>query len=177
MVRLRFSSYIVYLCFFLQLQTVATDENDLKLLQLYEYEKARKPEKYVDSVYYENVHVVLHEENIYRLEFVGFDWIISFHHYIDICRVYLYNKLFLCLLQTSNSTHLSIQLMDDGCEKSEVVAVSVDPNFATYLHNDYLSVHHGKKESSAIMLKRYSYTSNFQLHNLKHASFSPTLYF
>ncbi|XP_047958296.1 paired amphipathic helix protein Sin3-like 2 isoform X1 [Salvia hispanica] len=107
-----------------QLQTVATDENDLKLLQLYEYEKARKPEKYVDSVYYENVHVVLHEENIYRLEF------------------------------TSNSTHLSIQLMDDGCEKSEVVAVSVDPNFATYLHNDYLSVHHGKKESSAIMLKR-----------------------
>lgn len=71
--------------FLLQLQTVATDENDLKLLQLYEYEKARKPEKYVDSVYYENVHVVLHEENIYRLEFVGFNWIISFHHYIDIC--------------------------------------------------------------------------------------------
>lgn len=46
--------------------------------------------------------------------------------------------------------------MDDGSEKSEVVAVSVDPNFAAYLQNDYLSVNHGKKESSAIMLKRYS---------------------
>ncbi|KAH6791103.1 SIN3-like 2 [Perilla frutescens var. frutescens] len=107
-----------------QLQTVSTDELDCKLLQLYEYEKSRNPEKYVDSVYYENVHVILHEENIYRLEV------------------------------TSNPTHLSIQLMDDGNEKSEVVAVSVDPNFATYLHNDYLSVNHGKKESSAIMLKR-----------------------
>lgn len=58
--------------------------------------------------------------------------------------------------------------MDDGNEKSEVVAVSVDPNFATYLHNDYLSVNHGKKESSVIMLKRYSY--KFQSHNLKHVS-------
>lgn len=71
----------------------------------------------------------------------------------------MYAKLFICLLQTSNSTRLSIQLMDDGSEKSEVVAVSVDPNFATYLHNDYLSVNHGKKESSAILLKRYSYNT------------------
>lgn len=44
--------------------------------------------------------------------------------------------------------------MDDGSEKSEVVAVYVDPNFAGYLYNDYLSVEHGKKESSAVMLKR-----------------------
>ncbi|KAG8384767.1 hypothetical protein BUALT_Bualt04G0152800 [Buddleja alternifolia] len=108
-----------------QLQTVSSEEVDCKLLQLYEYEKSRKPEKYVDSVYYENVHVLLHDENIYRLE---------------------------C---ASNPTRLSIQLMDDGNEKSEVVAVSVDPKFATYLHNDYLSVVHGKKESSAaIILKR-----------------------
>ncbi|KAL8471473.1 hypothetical protein ACS0TY_028934 [Phlomoides rotata] len=107
-----------------QLQTVSTDEVDCKLLQLYEYEKSRKPEKYVDSVYHENVHVILHEENIYRLE---------------------------C---TSNPTRLSIQLMDDGNEKSDVVAVSVDPKFATYLYNDYLSVNNGKKESSMIMLKR-----------------------
>ena len=45
--------------------------------------------------------------------------------------------------------------MDDGNEKSEVVAVSIDPNFAAYLYNDYLSVGQGKKESSAVMLKRY----------------------
>lgn len=71
---LRFSPYIFYLrvVFIMQLQTVSTEEVDCKLLQLYEYEKSRKPEKYVDSVYSENVHVILHDENIYRLEFVGF---------------------------------------------------------------------------------------------------------
>jgi len=55
----------------------------------------------------------------------------------------------------SSPTRLSIQLMDDRSDKSEVVAVAVDPNFAGYLHNDYLSVKHGKKESSAVLLKRY----------------------
>lgn len=66
-----------------------------------------------------------------------------------------------CLLQTSNPTRLSIQLMDDGNEKSEVVAVSVDPKFATYLYKDYLSVNHGKKESS-VMLRRYSFMFQIQ---------------
>ncbi|EYU34691.1 hypothetical protein MIMGU_mgv1a0002561mg, partial [Erythranthe guttata] len=107
-----------------QLQAITGDEVDCKLLQLYEYESSRKSEKYVDSVYYENAHVILHEENIYRLE---------------------------C---TSFPTRLSIQLMDDTNEKSEATAVSVDPNFAAYLQNDYLSSVHGKKESSPIMLKR-----------------------
>lgn len=45
--------------------------------------------------------------------------------------------------------------MDDANEKSEVIAVSVDPNFSSYLHKDYLSVAQGKKLSSAVMLKRY----------------------
>ncbi|XP_051141397.1 paired amphipathic helix protein Sin3-like 2 isoform X2 [Andrographis paniculata] len=107
-----------------QLQAVSSDEMDCKLIQLYEYEQSRKPEKYVDSVYYENVHVLLHDESIYRIE---------------------------C---TSNPTNLSIQLMDDGKEKSEVVAVSVDPNFASYLHSEYLSVSHVRKESSPVVLKR-----------------------
>ena len=56
---------------FLQLQTVATDEVDNKLLQLYEYEKSRKPGKLNDSVYHANAHVILHEDNIYRLQCVG----------------------------------------------------------------------------------------------------------
>ncbi|KAL3833187.1 hypothetical protein ACJIZ3_007923 [Penstemon smallii] len=107
-----------------QLQTVSTEDVDCKLLQLYEYEISRNPEKYIDSVYYENVHVLLQDENIYRLE------------------------------RTSSPTRLSIQLMDGGNEKSEAVAVSVDPNFATYLHKDYLSVVQGKKESSRIVMKR-----------------------
>ncbi|KAK2998671.1 hypothetical protein RJ639_022795, partial [Escallonia herrerae] len=107
-----------------QLQTVASDEMDNKLLQLYEYEKSRKADKYVDSVYYENSHVLLHEENIYRFE---------------------------C---SSPPPHFFIQLMDDGNEKPEVVAVSLDPNFAAYLHKDFLSVAPGKKESPGVMLQR-----------------------
>ncbi|XP_017235252.1 paired amphipathic helix protein Sin3-like 2 isoform X2 [Daucus carota subsp. sativus] len=107
-----------------QLQTVANDEMDSKLLQLYEYENSRRLEKYVDSVYYENAHVLLHDENIYRFE---------------------------C---TSEPSQLCIQLMDDRNEKPEVVAVSVDPNFATYFHKDFLSVVPNKKESPGILLRR-----------------------
>ncbi|CAA0820219.1 Paired amphipathic helix protein Sin3-like 1 [Striga hermonthica] len=107
-----------------QLQTVSSDEAECKLVQLYQYEKSRKPEKFVDSVYYENVNVLLHDENIYRFE------------------------------RISNPTQFSIQLMNDEDEKSEVFAVSIDPNFATHLHEEYLSVNHVKEESSLNMLKR-----------------------
>ncbi|KAI3793967.1 hypothetical protein L1987_36591 [Smallanthus sonchifolius] len=106
-----------------QLQNVAGDEVDNKLLQLYEYERSRKPEKFYDSVYYENVHNILHDEYIFRFQ---------------------------C---SSGPSCLTIQLMDDGNEKAEVVAVSVDPNFSAYLHNDFLSVVPGIKESG-IMLQR-----------------------
>ena len=44
---------------------------DNKLLQLYEYEKSRKNGMLVDTVYFENARVFLHEENIYRLECVS----------------------------------------------------------------------------------------------------------
>lgn len=54
----------------LQLQTLATDEMDNKLLQLYAYEKSRKPGRFVDLVYHENARVLLHDENIYRIESV-----------------------------------------------------------------------------------------------------------
>lgn len=47
--------------------------------------------------------------------------------------------------------------MDDRNEKPEVVAVSVDPNFATYFHKDFLSVVPNKKESPGILLRRYQY--------------------
>lgn len=55
----------------MQLQTVATDEMASKLLQLYEYEVSRKSENLNDLVYYDNMRFFLHEENIYRLEFVS----------------------------------------------------------------------------------------------------------
>ncbi|KAH9773554.1 HDAC interact domain-containing protein [Citrus sinensis] len=105
------------------LQAVATDEMDNKLLQLYAYEKSRKPGRFVDVVYHENARVLLHDENIYRIE---------------------------C---SSIPTRLSIQVMDNGHDKPEVTAVSMDPNFAAYLYHDFLSVP-DKKEKPGIFLKR-----------------------
>lgn len=52
------------------------------------------------------------------------------------------------------TAHLSIQLMDNGHDKPEVTPVSMDPNFAAYLHNDFLSIVPDKKEKFGIFLKR-----------------------
>ncbi|KAF5739647.1 paired amphipathic helix protein Sin3-like 2 isoform X1 [Tripterygium wilfordii] len=107
-----------------QLQTVATDEMDYKLLQLCEYERSRLPGKIIDSVYYENARSLLQEENIFRFE---------------------------C---STAPSRLSIQLMDNATEKPEVFAVSMDPDFGAYLHNDFLSVFPGKKEPHGIIMRR-----------------------
>ncbi|XP_010255489.1 PREDICTED: paired amphipathic helix protein Sin3-like 4 isoform X2 [Nelumbo nucifera] len=109
-----------------QLQTVATDEMDNKLLQLYAYEKSRQPGRFIDLVYHENARVLLHEENIYRFE----------------CS------------SSPSPTRLSIQLMDYGHEKPEVTAVSMEPNFSAYLHNDFLSVAPDRKEMHGVFLER-----------------------
>ncbi|KAG2333907.1 hypothetical protein Bca52824_005087 [Brassica carinata] len=107
-----------------QLQAVVADDMDNKLLQLYEYEKSRKPGRVIDSVYYENARILLHEENIYRLE---------------------------C---SSSPSRLSIQLMDSIIEKPEAYAVSMDPTFASYLQKEFLSNSSGKKVApQAIVLK------------------------
>ncbi|KAI3970604.1 hypothetical protein MKX01_024251 [Papaver californicum] len=107
-----------------QLQAVANDEVDSKLLQLQTYENSRRPGKFVDLVYHENARVLLHDENIYRFE---------------------------C---TSSPTHLSIQLMDCSREKPEVTAVSMDPHFSSYLHSDFLSVLPDRKEAHDVFLQR-----------------------
>jgi paired amphipathic helix protein Sin3a len=60
---------LIFLC--LQLQAVASDEMDNKLLQLYIYEKSRSPGRFFDLVYHENARVILHEESIYRFERVS----------------------------------------------------------------------------------------------------------
>lgn len=46
--------------------------------------------------------------------------------------------------------------MDNGHDKPEVTAVSMDPNFAAYLYHDFLSVP-DKKEKPGIFLKRCGY--------------------
>lgn len=64
------------------------------------------------------------------------------------------------LLQSCAPTRLSIQFMDQGHDKPEVTAVSMDPNFAAYLHNDFLSRVPDRKEKSGIFLRRYSSMDN-----------------
>ncbi|ESQ28214.1 hypothetical protein EUTSA_v10018014mg [Eutrema salsugineum] len=107
------------------LQGVAADEMDNKLQQLYSYEKTRKPEKFLDAVYYENARVLLPDEDIYRIE---------------------------CKLSTP--TKLSIQLLDYGYDKPDVTSISMDPAFAAYLHNNFLSYQSNVKENPRIYLKR-----------------------
>ncbi|XP_074563729.1 paired amphipathic helix protein Sin3-like 4 [Curcuma longa] len=94
-----------------QLQAIASDEMDNKLLHLYLYEKSRAGRSF-DVVYHENARILLHDENTYRFE---------------------------CISQSSDVIGLSIQLMDYGHEKPEVTAVSIDPNFSCYLYSEFLS--------------------------------------
>ncbi|KAJ4912071.1 Paired amphipathic helix protein Sin3-like 2 [Raphanus sativus] len=108
-----------------QLQAVVADDTDNRLHQLYEYEKSRKPGRVVDSVYYENARILLHDENIYRLE---------------------------C---SSSPPRLSIQLMDNVIEKPEACAVSMETTFANYLQKEFLSNSSGRKlVPQAIVLQR-----------------------
>ncbi|KAL9230128.1 hypothetical protein vseg_005517 [Gypsophila vaccaria] len=107
-----------------QLQAIVTDEMDGKLLQLYEYERSRKPGEFVDSIYHDNARVLLQEDNIYRLEFASLPY------------------------------RMSIQLMDSGNERPEMVGVSIDPNFAAYLSNDLVSIVSSRKEPRGIMMQR-----------------------
>ncbi|XP_024015380.1 paired amphipathic helix protein Sin3-like 5 isoform X2 [Eutrema salsugineum] len=92
------------------LHAVAADETDTKLLQLYDYENYRKPGRFFDVVYHENARALLHDQNIYRIEY------------------------------TSAQTRLSIQLMNSGNDQPEVTAVTVEPGFANYLQTDFLSI-------------------------------------
>lgn len=106
------------------LQSIVVDEMSNKLLQLYAYEKSRKHARFVDIVYHDNARVLLHDENIYRIE---------------------------C---STVPTRLSLQLMDYGHDKPEMTAVTMDPNFCSYLHNEFLSVVPDKKEKPRVLLKR-----------------------
>lgn len=53
--------------------------------------------------------------------------------------------------------------MEFGHDKPEVTAVSLDPNFSSYLHNDFLSILPDKKEKSGIYLHRHADYSQTQI--------------
>ncbi|KAJ0265897.1 Histone deacetylase interacting domain-containing protein [Hirschfeldia incana] len=92
------------------LHIVAADETDTKLLQLQTYESYRKPGRFFEIVYHENARALLHDQNIYRIEY------------------------------SSAQTRLAIQLINGGNDQPEVTAVAVEPSFANYLQNEFLSL-------------------------------------
>ncbi|KAG6467347.1 hypothetical protein ZIOFF_074820 [Zingiber officinale] len=56
--------------------------------------------------------------------------------------------------QSSDVTRLSIQLMDYGHEKPDVTAVAIDPNFSSYLYNDFLSSVPVRKRLQGVFMRR-----------------------
>ncbi|KAM7250897.1 hypothetical protein ACFE04_022780 [Oxalis oulophora] len=107
-----------------QLHSISVNEMDNELLQLYAYEKSRKGGQFVDLFYHDNARGLIHDENIYR---------------------------FKC---SSTPTRMSIQLMDNAHYKPQESAFPIDPHFAAYLHNDFLSVVPEKDEKPGIYLRR-----------------------
>ena len=90
-----------------QLQAAASDDAALKLLLLYAYENAGEA---VDQVYYANACVLLHDENIYRLE------------------------------HRSSTSELCIQLMEGGSDKLEVSGHALESSFQSYLDDFFISI-------------------------------------
>ncbi|KAG5383079.1 hypothetical protein IGI04_034549 [Brassica rapa subsp. trilocularis] len=105
------------------IHAVAADETDTRLLQLQTYESYRKPGRFFEIVYHENARALLHDQNIYRIEY------------------------------SSAQTRLSIQLMNSGNDQPEVTAVAVEPGFANYLQNEFLSLL-PDEEKPGLFLKR-----------------------
>ena len=63
-------------------------------------------------------------------------------------------------LQSSAQTRLAIQLMNSGNDQPEVTAVAVEPGFANYLQNEFLSLV-PDEEKPGLFLKRLGYYKSF----------------
>ena len=50
-----------------QLQVILADDASMKLAELYRYERSREG-KVIDAVYYQNAHIILHEDPTFRFE-------------------------------------------------------------------------------------------------------------
>ncbi|XP_024995556.1 paired amphipathic helix protein Sin3-like 3 isoform X2 [Cynara cardunculus var. scolymus] len=110
------------------LLTIAMDEVDNKLLDLYAYENLRKGESFIDELYNANASVIVNDSKIFRFECSS-------------------------IPETCRHTRLTIQMMNFGYDKSEAPASLMDPDFAAYLSTQFLSVVPGKKRHR-IFLKR-----------------------
>ncbi|KAH6815664.1 hypothetical protein C2S51_020484 [Perilla frutescens var. frutescens] len=104
-----------------QLQIIATEEMDNRLLHLYAYERSRSPVTFSDAVYYENARFLLLDDSLYRIEFLP------------------------------RPMRLTIQLMKTEYDKLDPIVVSMDPYFASYLNDELLAVAEGKEKSGVFL--------------------------
>ncbi|KAL1550937.1 paired amphipathic helix protein Sin3-like 5 isoform X4 [Salvia divinorum] len=104
-----------------QLQFIATEETENKLLQLYFYEKSRSPESFSDAVYYKNAQFLFPDDNLYRMEFLP------------------------------GSMRLTIQLMKNELDKLDPAAIAIDPYFVSYLNNELLAIPESNKNPGVFL--------------------------
>jgi len=122
----------------LQLQAVASDEMDNKLLQLYLYEKSRSPGRFLDLVYHENARVLLHDESIYRFECVSSISVsvhcISYVFHKYTCTFYLAYHAMQCLSEES----LYLTIHEGGREEGHQFLWTLHVWSCSYLIRQFL---------------------------------------
>ncbi|XP_042052959.1 paired amphipathic helix protein Sin3-like 5 isoform X2 [Salvia splendens] len=104
-----------------QLQFIATEETENKLLHLYFYEKSRSPESFSDAVYYRNAQFLFPDDNLYRMEFLP------------------------------GSMRLTIQLMKNELDKLDPPANSIDPKSVSYLNDELLAIAESNKNPGVFL--------------------------
>lgn len=90
-------------------------------------------------------------------------WVVAYDHwplrllFISFLYDFILNWIawFFTWMQKASPSSLSVQLMDREGEKMDVPAVSIDPDFADYLYNDFLAVLPSQREPSDVFLQRY----------------------
>ncbi|EPS70392.1 hypothetical protein M569_04368, partial [Genlisea aurea] len=102
-----------------QMQIIATEDGEFRVLHLHSYERLRNPEAFSDAVYHENARFLIPDDNLYRFEYFP-------PHMRIVIRL----------------------VKNDHHDKPEPTAVSMDPSFASYLNHQLLSVVPDGKENN-----------------------------
>ncbi|EPS65235.1 hypothetical protein M569_09548, partial [Genlisea aurea] len=93
-----------------QIQMIATEDSDGRVLQLHSYERYRNCKTFSDAVYHENARFLIPDDNLYRLEHIH------------------------------SQKRMTVQLLKNDHDKPQPTAASMDPSFASYLNHELLSV-------------------------------------
>lgn len=69
--------------------------------------------------------------------------------------IWVSHTMLMVSLQSSAQSRLAIQLMNSGNDQPEVTAVAVEPGFANYLQNEFLSLVPDEEKKPGLFLKRW----------------------